>query len=62
MGIRRIKNTLRFYKLLAGYVIKTLVKPFKTSFEVNGVRVNRFRYIRFVCKGFRKTSRLIELY
>ena len=57
MKIKRIKNKVRFYKLISGYVFKTLFKPLNTSFEVNRQKVNRFRYVHSACKGLRRIAR-----
>lgn len=57
--LRKIKKRIRFYKATRNFVWKTLTKPANTSFEINRVRVNRFRYVNHVIKSLRRIDGIV---
>lgn len=56
--MKKIKEKLHFYKLLTGYIFKTLFKPVNTSFEINRERVCRVYYIYHTCRSLHRISKL----
>ena len=56
--MKKIRKKLHVYRLLGGFAIKTLYKPYNTSFEVNRVRVSRVYYIYHTCKSLHRISKL----
>jgi hypothetical protein len=56
--IKRFRKKLHFYRLLTGYILKTMFKPINTSFEINRERVCRVHYVYHTCKSLQRIARL----